>query len=105
MIVIRTLLGTRASRFLRRDPSPASAYIDPRVGRPAMQARPPLPFQYLTEPPSVAVPTNTTPASWGAPAVDVHSRGRGPASSTARYVRRCDETMMSSLQLIEIKNS
>lgn len=65
-----------------RDPSPA--YVDPRVGRPVMQARTPLPFQYVTEPPSVVTPTNTNPVSWEAPAVDAHMRGRGPASSTAR---------------------
>ena len=76
---------TRASRFLRRDPSPA--YIDPRVGRPAMQARPPLPFQYVTQPPS----TNTNTISWENPAVDVHFRGQGSASSPAMYVRRCSE--------------
>ncbi|CAF9943215.1 MAG: hypothetical protein ALECFALPRED_010847 [Alectoria fallacina] len=62
-----------------RDPSPQ--YVDPRVGRPAMQARSPLPFQYVTEPPVVST---TSPASWETSAVDVHFRGRGPASSTAR---------------------
>lgn len=75
---------------LRRDPSPA--YVDPRVGRPVMQARTPLPFQYVTEPPSVVTPTNTNPVSWEAPVVDAHMRGRGPASSTARYVYRDKET-------------
>lgn len=65
-----------------RDPSPA--YVDSRVGRPVMQAKTPLPFQYVSEPPAVATPTNTSPASWESSAVGVHFRGRGPASSTAR---------------------
>lgn len=65
-----------------RDPSPA--YVDPRVGRPVMQARTPLPFQYVTEPPSATTPTNMNPVPWEAPPVDVHMRDLGPAASTAR---------------------
>ena len=76
---------TRSSSLLRRDPSPA--YIDPRVGRPAMQARPPLPFQYVTEPPSVPMHANTAPPAWETPPVDVRFRGRGRAPNTARCVR------------------
>lgn len=71
------------SWHLRRDPSPA--YIDPRVGRPPMQARPPLPFQYVTGPP---MPTHTHPTSWETPGADVHMRGQGPVSTAARYVTK-----------------
>ena len=51
-----------------------------------MQARTPLPFQYVTEPPSATTPTNMNPVPWEAPPVDVHMRDLGPAASTARYV-------------------
>ena len=49
-----------------------------------MQARPPLPFQYVSEPPSNTMPTNTKPGSWGVPSGATQLRGRGQASS--RYV-------------------
>lgn len=61
-----------------------------------MQARTPLPFQYVTEPPSVITPTNTCPTSWETSTMDAHLRGQGPASNTARCVSRCKGHLMCS---------
>lgn len=46
-----------------------------------MQARPPLPFQYITESPSAATRTNPNPTTWENSPVDVHLRSQGSASS------------------------